>query len=350
MTCLVTGATGFIGSAVARALSLRGEQIRTLVRAGSDRTNLANLPIEVIEGDLTDEPSLRRAVAGCKAVYHVAAAYSHWVRDPVTMYKVNVAGTEALMAAARDAGVARVVHTSSVGALATDPSGAPADEDRPVTIDHIIGHYHRSKFLAERVVQRFAAEGLAVSIVNPTMPVGPRDIKPTPTGRTILEAAAGHIPAYVDTGVNIAHVDDVAEGHLLAHDKGRPGRCYILGGENMTLRGLLELVGWVANMDKRVLFRLPHLAVLPVAYISEAVAAVTGKEPLATLDEARLARHKMYFSSERAKTELGYRARPAADAVRDAVAWFQSHGHLQPRAPLKRAASGAADQVGDTTP
>lgn len=345
MTCLVTGATGFIGSAVARALLSRGEPVRTLVRPRSDRSNLAGLPVEIVEGDLTDGGSLRRAVAGCKAVYHVAAAYSHWVRDPVAMYKSNVGGTEALLQAAKDADVPRFVHTSSVGALATDPTGAPADETTPVTIDDIIGHYHRSKFLAERAAQRFAAHGLHVSIVNPTMPVGPRDIKPTPTGRTILEAAAGNIPAYVDTGVNIVHVDDVAEGHLLAHDKGKPGRCYILGGENMTLRALLELVGWAAGFEKR-LFRMPHLAVLPVAYISEAIASITGKEPLATLDEARLARHKMYFSSDRAINELGFRAHPAADAVRDAVAWFEDHGYVRLRAPLKSAAR--AGQLGDT--
>jgi dihydroflavonol-4-reductase len=345
MTCLVTGATGFVGSAVARALLMRGERVRTLARATSDRSNLANLPIETVEGDLADPACLARAVAGCKAVYHVAAAYSHWVRDPVAMYKTNVGGTEALMAAAKAAGVQRLIYTSSVGALATDPAGGLADEETPVTLDDIIGHYHRSKFLAERSVKRFAESGLPVAIVNPTMPVGPRDIKPTPTGRTILEAASGHIPAYVDTGVNIVHVDDVAEGHLLAHDKGRPGRCYILGGENMTLRQLLELVGWVTGVERR-LFRLPHLAVLPVAYIAEAIAALTGQEPLATIDETKLARHKMYFSSARATRELGFKARPAADAVRDAVAWFESHGYFRRRPALR----SPAGRLGDTAP
>jgi dihydroflavonol-4-reductase len=246
------------------------------------------------------------------------------------VYRANVGGTESLLAACKAAGVARIVHTSSVGALATVQTGL-ADEDTPVTISDIIGHYHRSKFLAERAVQRFAEDGLPVTIVNPTMPIGPRDIKPTPSGRTILEAASGNIPAYVDTGINIVHVDDVAEGHLLAHDKGVPGRGYILGGDNMSLRELLEMVGWIAG-SRRSLFQLPHLAVLPVAYISEAVARVTGRTPLATLDECRLARHKMYFSSERAKKELGYRARPAAEAVRDAIAWFESHGYFRRRA------------------
>jgi dihydroflavonol-4-reductase len=349
MTCLVTGATGFVGSAVARALLKRGERVRTLVRGSSDRSNLADLPIEIIEGDLTDPASLTAAVAGCKAVYHVAAAYTHWVRDPVGLYKANVAGTEALLAAAKAANVPRVVHTSSVGALATDPGGAEAHEDTPVTLSDIIGHYHRSKFLAERAAQRFAADGLHVSIVNPTMPVGPRDIKPTPTGFTILEAARGAIPAYVDTGVNIVHVDDVAEGHLLAHDKGKPGRCYILGGDNMTLKALIELVGRISGVERK-LFRMPHLAVLPVAYVSEAIAQVTRKAPLATLDEVRLARHKMYFSSQRAKDELGYQARPAAEAVRDAVQWFEDHGYLRRRTPLAHAAEGASGRYGGTTP
>lgn len=327
MTCLVTGVTGFVGSAVARALLQRGEKVRTLARAKSDRSNLVGLPIDVIEGDLCDPPSLAPAVAGVRAVYHVAAAYSHWVRDPVAMYKANVAGTEALLEAAKSAGVERFVHTSSVGALATDPHGGIADEETPVTIDDMIGHYHRSKFLAERAAERYAAAGLFVAIVNPTMPVGPRDIKPTPTGRTILEAAMGNIPAYVDTGVNISHVDDVAQGHLLAHDKGKSGRKYILGSTNMSLRTLLELVGKVAGVT-RPLFRMPHAAVVPVAYISEALAGLTGKEPLATLDEARLARHKMYFSSERAKAELGYAPRAAEIAVQDAVRWFRDNGYL----------------------
>jgi dihydroflavonol-4-reductase len=330
MTALVTGATGFVGSAVARALIARGQAVRTLVRANTDRGNLTGLPVEVVEGDLTDSASLAKAVAGCSAVYHVAAAYTHWVRDPVSLYRANVGGTEALMAAAKAAGVARIVFTSSVGALAPAPEGGIADEATPVTFDDIIGHYHRSKFLSQKAVERFAAGGLPVTIVNPTMPVGPRDIKPTPSGRTILEAASGNIPAYVDTGINIVHVDDVADGHLLAHDKGAPGRCYVLGGDNMTLRELFELVGWSAG-TQRSLVQIPHLVVWPIAFISESIARVTGRTPLATLDEARLARQKMYYSSARAKSELGYRSRPAAEAVRDAIAWFESHGYFRRR-------------------
>jgi dihydroflavonol-4-reductase len=325
MTTLVTGATGFVGSAVARALVSSGHEVRALARPNSDRANLLGLPIEVAEGDLRDRPSLVKAVEGCRAVFHVGADYRFWARDPAAIYETNVAGTEALLAAAEAGGVERFVHTSSVGAMGIDPSGKPADETTPVTIDDVIGHYHRSKFLAEQAARTFAARGFPVVIVNPTFPVGPRDIKPTPTGRAIRDAASGRMPAYVDTGINVVHVDDVAMGHLLAFERGRIGQSYILGGDNMTLRDLLELVARIRGRRAR-LVRIPHAAVVAVAVALEGYARLTGHAPLVTREEARLARRRMYFSSARAARELGYQARPAEEAVRDAIAWFDSHG------------------------
>jgi len=325
MTTLVTGATGFIGSAVARALVSSGHEVRALVRPNSDRANLLGLPIEVMEGDLRDRPSLVKAVDGCRAVFHAGADYRLWARDPETIYETNVAGTEALLAAAEAGGVERFVYTGSVGAMGIDPSGNPADETTPVTIEDLIGHYHRSKFLAEQAVHKFAARGFPAVIVCPTFPLGPRDIKPTPTGRAIRDAAFGRMPAYVDTGINVVHVDDVATGHVLAFQRGRIGQSYILGGDNMTLHDLLMLVARTQGRQAR-LVRIPHAAVFAMALAAEGFARLTGHAPLVTLDEARLARRHMYFSSARAERELGYKARPADEAVRDAIAWFDSHG------------------------
>jgi dihydroflavonol-4-reductase len=327
MTTLVTGATGFIGSAVARILIERGHHVRVLVRPGSIRSNLERLPLEVVEGDLRDRGSLRTAIAGCRAVFHVAADYRLWVPDPAPLYASNVAGTEALLHAAEAERVERFVYTSSVGALGIDPAGQPADEDTPIRMTEIIGHYHRSKLLGEQLVRQFAARLPAV-IVNPSFPVGPRDIKPTPTGLTILKAAAGRMPAYLDTGINLVHVDDVAEGHYMAFEKGRVGMSYILGGWNLTLRELLLLVARVCGRAPR-LVRLPHGAAMAMAYGFEGWARLTGRAPLATRDEVRLARRPMYFSSQRAERELGYRARPAEHAVRDSIAWFEAHGYLE---------------------
>ncbi len=327
MTTLVTGATGFIGSAVARVLIARGHEVRALVRPGSNRSNLECLPLEVIEGDLRDSTSLRTAMTGCRAVFHVAADYRLWVPDPASLYATNVAGTETLLRVAEAQGVERFVYTSSVGALGLDPTGRAADEDTPVRMSEIIGHYHRSKLLGENLVRQFAAR-LPVVIVNPSFPVGPRDIKPTPTGLTILKAAAGRMPAYLDTGINLVHVDDVAEGHYLAFENGRVGRSYILGGWDLTLRELLLLVAQVCGRTSR-LMRLPHGAAMAMAYAFEGFARLSGRAPLATRDEVQLARRPMYFSSGRAERELGYRARPAEHAVRDSVAWFEANGYLK---------------------
>ena len=327
---LVTGASGFVGSAVARAVLARGHPVRVLVRPGSNRRNLAGLPVEIAEGDLTVADSLARAVAACRYLLHVAADYRLWVPEPASMLRTNVEGARALMRAALAAGVERVVYTSSVAALGLIGDGTPADEATPVHGDTIVGAYKRSKYLAEQaVLEMVGAEGLPAVIVNPTAPVGPRDIKPTPTGRMIADAAAGRLPAYLDTGLNVVHVDDVAEGHLLALERGRIGEKYILGGEDFSLSALLALVAELAGRrPPRV--RLSESVLWPLALASEGLARVAGIEPLVTRDHLRMARKKMFFSSAKAVTELGYAARPAREAVADAIAWFRAHGMVPP--------------------
>ena len=328
MTILVTGATGFVGSAVARQLVARGEAVRVLVRAASDRRNIADLPVEVVEGDLRDGASLARAVRGCRALFHVAADYRIWVPRPDEIYETNVAGSTRLLRAAAEAGVTRMVYTSSVAVLGLRPDSTPADEETPVSLDHMIGHYKRSKFQAEAAVRRLVGEeGLPVVIVNPSTPIGPHDIKPTPTGRMIVEAATGRMPAFVDTGLNVVHVDDVAAGHLLAFDRGTIGERYVLGGENLTLR---EILAEIAHLSGRRPPRvcLPHNLVLPIAYGAQAWARLSGREPFATVDGVRMARKKMYFSSAKAAAKLGYQARPAGEALADAVRWFRAAGYI----------------------
>ena len=325
MQILITGASGFVGSAVLRRLLAAGHTVRALVRPTSDRRNLEGLSnVEPVLGDLTDPPSLERALAGCQALYHVAADYRLWVPHPEEMTRANVEGTRALMRAALRAGVKRIVYTSSVATLGLHPDGTPADEMTTSTLAEMIGPYKRTKFLAEAEVrQMIKDEGLPAVIVNPSTPIGPRDLRPTPTGRMVADAAAGRMPAYVDTGLNIVHVDDVAAGHLLAFEKGKVGERYILGGENMTLR---EILGQIAALTGRKppRIRLPHNAILPIAYVVEAWARLTGaRDPLVTVDGVRLAKKKMFFTSDKARRELGYQPRPAADAIRDAVKWFQ---------------------------
>ncbi len=325
---LVTGATGFVGSAVARALLARGHPVRVLARPNSDRRNLAGLAVEIAEGVMEDPRSLARAVAGCRYVYHVAADYRIWVPDPAPMFRANVDGTRDLLTAALEAGAERVVYTSSVATLGLVPGGS-ADEETPSSIDDMIGPYKRSKFAAEEVVRALVRErGLPVVIVNPSTPVGPGDIKPTPTGRLILEAARGQMPAFVDTGLNIVHVDDVAEGHLSAADKGRIGERYILGGENMTLAEILAGVAQAVGRRPPWL-RVPHNVLFPVAIGAELVARVTGRDPFVTLDGVRMSRKKMYFSSEKASHQLGYAPRPAREAIANAVSWFEANGYLK---------------------
>jgi len=327
---LITGATGFVGSAVARVLAARGHALRLLVRRGGDRRNIEGLPAELVEGDLADPASLVHAVAGCRFVAHVAADYRIWVPDPAAMRQANVEGTRALMRAALAAGVERVVYCSSVATLGLTGNATPADERTPVARAAIIGSYKLSKFDAERVVlDLVVSEGLPAVIVNPAAPVGPRDIKPTPTGRMILDAAAGRMPAYVDTGMNIVHVDDVAEGHALALERGTIGERYILGGENLTMAQLLALVDDVTGRPQRRM-RLPVGLLWPVALVAEAVSRLTGSEPRVARDHLRMARKIMFFSSAKAEAELGYRARPARRAIADAIAWFRDNGRLPP--------------------
>jgi len=328
MTTLITGASGFVGAAVARRLIDAGHEVRALLRPTSDRRNLDGLAVEIVEGDLRDAASLARAVAGCEVLFHVAADYRLWARDPAELYESNVEGTRKLMRAAAEAGVRRIVYTSSVATLGLDPDGAPADEDAPATLDDMIGDYKRSKYLAEELVRRMVAEdGLPCVIVNPSTPVGPRDVKPTPTGRLIVEAAAGRMPAFVDTGLNIVHVDDVAEGHLLAFEKGEIGARYILGGENLSLREILARIAAITGR-RAPRVRLPHGLILPFARLAEGWARLAGGEPFATVDGIRMARKRMFFSSARAARALGYASRPADAALADAVAWFRANGYL----------------------
>ena len=323
---LITGATGFVGSAVARDLLAHGHRLRALVRPHADRRNLDGLPLEIAVGDLDDEDSLRRALAGCDALFHMAAAYRLWTPEPETLYRSNVEGTRRIMQAALEAGVRRIVYTSSVATLGLRSDGVPADEDTPVSLDDMIGHYKRSKFLAEAVVRELVRNhGLPAVIVNPSTPVGPRDIKPTPTGRLIRDAALGRMPAYVDTGLNIVHVDDVAAGHRLAFERGTPGERYILGGDNLSLQAILtEIATLTGRRPPRL--RLPHQSVLPLAYAAEAWARLSRRRQdlQLTVDGVRMARKHMFFSSAKAERELGYKHRPAAEALADAVHYYLS--------------------------
>jgi dihydroflavonol-4-reductase len=329
VTTLVTGATGFVGSAVVRALVRRGEPVRALVRPSSSRQLLDDLPVEAVIGDLDEPASCRAALVGCQALFHVAADYRLWVPRPDPMYRTNVEGTRHLLLAAADAGVARIVYTSSVATLGLHRDRLPADETTPATLADMVGHYKRSKFLAEQAVRELLAEtGLPVVIVNPAAPVGPGDARPTPTGRVVLEAARGRIPAYVDTGLNLVHVDDVADGHLLAFEHGRIGERYILGGDNLPLSRMLALIADLMGRKPPSL-RLPARALLPVALIAEAIARIGGgREPLLTADGVRMAKKPMYFTSAKAERELGYSSRPAVEGLRDAIAWYRSHGRL----------------------
>jgi dihydroflavonol-4-reductase len=328
MTTLVTGATGFVGSAVARTLAARGHGLRLLARPSSDRRNLTGLDAEIVTGDLTDPESLRRAAAGCQYVFHVAADYRFWVPDPDAMLRANVDGALAMVRAAAEAGAERIVHCSSVAALGQIGDGTPADEATPIKEADFVGIYKRSKYLAEQAVLDLARrESLPVVVVNPAAPVGPRDIKPTPTGKMILDAAAGRVPAYIDTGLNIVHVDDVAEGHVLAAEKGRVGERYILGSENMLLKDILGLVADVVHRRPPSI-QLPEAVVWPAAFVMEKLAKITGIAPLMTRDHLKMARKKMFYSSAKAMAELGYKPRPVRLAVEDAVAWFRANGML----------------------
>ena len=327
MKILITGASGFVGSAVLRKLLDAGHEVRALVRKNSDRRNVSALTVELIEGDLGDSDSLRRAVSGCDRLYHVAADYRLWIPDPEKMYRINVQGTVDLMRRAAEAGVSRIIYTSSVAALGLNSDGTPADEETPNSLERVIGHYKRSKYLAEQAVLGLVRdEGLPVVTVNPSTPVGPRDVRPTPTGKMILDTLNGKMPAFVDTGLNIVHVDDVAQGHLLADEYGAIGEKYILGGEDMSLQSILQQISAMAGR-RPPRIRIPHNLIIPVAWMMERIAGVSGKEPLATVDSIRMAKKKMYFSSARARERLRYQPRPAREGLADAVRWFREHGY-----------------------
>ncbi|OED08167.1 hopanoid-associated sugar epimerase [Burkholderia sp. A2] len=326
---LVTGASGFVGSAVARIAQQKGYAVRVLVRPTSPRTNVADLDAEIVTGDMRDEASMRAALRGVRYLLHVAADYRLWAPDPDEIERANLEGAVATMRAARAEGVERIVYTSSVATLKVTSAGDPSDENRPLTAEQAIGVYKRSKVLAERAVERMIAdEGLPAVIVNPSTPIGPRDVKPTPTGRIIVEAALGKIPAFVDTGLNLVHVDDVAHGHFLALEHGRIGERYILGGENLPLQQMLADIAQMTGR-KAPTIALPRWPLYPLAVGAEAVAKFTRKEPFVTVDGLRMSKNKMYFTSAKAERELGYRARPYREGLRDALDWFGSAGYLK---------------------
>jgi dihydroflavonol-4-reductase len=325
---LITGATGFVGSAVAIALGERGYRLRALVRASSPRTNLAGLDAEIVEGDIRDAVAVQRAMKDIRFVFHVAADYRLWAPDPQEIVQTNVNGTRTVMQAAKDAGVERIVYTSSVATLALRPGGEAADESVPLLERDAIGPYKRSKVLAEQLVMRMIAENaLPAVIVNPSTPIGPRDIRPTPTGRLVVEAASGRVPAFVDTGLNLVHVEDVAAGHLAALERGRIGERYILGGQNVLLADMLASIADLSG-QRGPRLRIPRFVVYPVAMLAEAAASITLREPFITLDGLRMSKHRMFFTAAKAERELGFRARPYRDALRDAIEWFTRAGQV----------------------
>jgi len=323
---LVTGASGFVGSAVARALIARGLDVRVLMRPTANRLNIAKLHCEPVAGDMRDQDSMTAAMKGARYLFHVAADYRLWARDPREIERNNFMGARATMGAALKTGVERVVYTSSVAAL--KPGDVAVDETSRHTQQSVIGAYKRSKLVAEREVERLVRdEGLPAVIVAPSTPIGPRDIKPTPTGRVIVEAASGRMPAFVDTGLNLVHVDDVAQGHLLALDKGRIGENYILGGADVALETMLGDIAFLSGRRAPSL-KIPRAPLFPLAWGAELLARVTGKEPFLTADALRMSRYRMFFSSEKARRELGYTARPYKEGLNDAMTWFRENGYL----------------------
>ena len=327
VTAFVTGATGFVGAHVARALVAAGRRVRCLVRPSSRATLLADLAVEPIEGDVTDAASVRRAMADCDEVFHCAADYRLYARAPADIYRTNVEGTRIVLAAAAALGVRRVVHTSSVATLAPRADGTPVDEQAVGTLDDMIGDYKRSKLLAEREVEAACARGLPAVIVSPSTPVGDGDVKPTPTGKIVVDFLAGRFPAYVDTGLNLIDVRDVAAGHLLAAERGRIGERYILANSNVTLKQLLELLAGIAGRSAPRL-RLPHWVPLAIAHVEAPIARLFRRDPRVPLDGARMARKPMFFDGTKAVRELGLPQSPIEPALRRAVEWFQAHDYV----------------------
>jgi len=327
MLAFLTGATGFVGCHVARALAEQGANLRLLVRSSSNLKNIDDLKADLVTGDLRDSGSLEKGIAGCDVVFHVAADYRLWVRDPDEMYSVNVEGTRAILEAARKANIHRVVYTSSVATMGFTSNGQPADEDSPVSLTNMIGPYKRSKFMAEQVAIEAARAGQDVVIVNPTTPVGERDIKPTPTGRIVIDFLKKKFPAYVDTGLNLIDVRECALGHIAALEKGRSGERYILGGENLTLKQILDKLAVITGLPSPKV-RVPYVLALATGVVDELVTGrIRGREPRATIDAVRMGRKKMFASSAKAERELGWKVMPVDDALRRAVEWFRHNGY-----------------------
>jgi len=328
MLAFVTGATGFLGSHVARVLSEQGAQLRLLVRPTSNLKNLQGLKADTATGDLRDAASLEKAMAGCDTVFHVAADYRLWVRDPTAMYRSNVAGTRAILEAARKSGVRRMVYTSSVGTIGFTSDGKPADEDSPVALADMIGHYKRSKFMAEQIALEAGRSGLHVVTVNPTTPVGEQDVKPTPTGRIVLDFLKRKFPAYVETGLNLVDVRECARGHIMALEKGKSGERYILGGEDLTLKQILDKLGELTGLPSPKI-KLPYIFAFAAGVVDEAITAgLLHREPRATVDTVRMGKKKMFASSGKAIRELDWKLVPVEDALRRAVDWFRANGYV----------------------
>ncbi len=327
MKSLVTGATGFLGSELARRLVRGGAEVRCLVRATSPRDNLEGLDVELVEGDLRDRASIDRAVRGCDRVFHCAADYRLFARRPAELYASNVDGTENVLAASAGASVERVVYTSTVGALGLRADGQPANEDTPVTLDDMLGHYKRSKFLAERRADAWVARGLPVVIVNPSTPVGERDIKPTDTGQLVVDFLNRRMPAYVDTGLNLIDVRDCAQGHVLAAERGTVGERYILGHRNLSLRAILEALADITGLEAPTR-RLPHWIPIAYAAVDTALARILPRQPRVALEAARLARYTMFFDPAKAVRELGLPQTPVEEPLRRAVEWFRENGYV----------------------
>jgi len=325
---LITGTTGFVGAAVVRHLLEAGDDVKALVRKESDLGNLQGLKVELVYGDLRDKDSLRRAIKGCLRLYHVAASYSLWTPDPKILYESNVDGTQNILEAAEEMGLEKIVYTSTVGALAVPKEGGQGNEETPVVFNEIIGHYKRSKYLAEQVALRMAKRGLPVVIVNPSAPIGPRDIKPTPTGKMIVDFLKGLMLAYIDTGMNLVDVDDVAAGHLLAAEKGRTGEKYILGHQNMSLKEICDLMSNISGIHAPRI-KLPRKAILPLAYANQWISDyITRKPPLIPLDGIRMAKKHMYYDSSKAIKELGLPQTPIEIAMGKAIKWFKDNHYV----------------------
>ena len=327
MKALVTGATGFVGSHVARVLAEKGAELRVLVRSSSNLKNIEGLNAERVVGDLRDADSLEKAMSGCDAVFHVAADYRLWVHDPEQMYKANVEGTRALLKAAKESGVRRVVYTSSVATMGFISNGHLADENSPVSLDNMIGPYKRSKFMAEQLAMEAGRKEMDVVTVNPTTPVGDHDIKPTPTGRIVVDFLKKKFPAYVDTGLNLVDVDECARGHVEAFEKGQSGERYILGGENLTLKQILDKLGAITGLPSPTI-KVPYVVALATGVVDEVFTGrIMGKEPRATIDAVRMGKKKMFVTSAKAERELGWRQVTVDNALQRAVDWFRANGY-----------------------